>query len=87
MLTCNICREWNFPESVTRAIEEQGGMHKGAPLSPLGRLLSLTDYLGKVRVLVEHGQFAASDATLFNGLPPNAAQCYQALEVTDEAQP
>jgi hypothetical protein len=30
-------------------------MRKGAHMSPLGRLLMLVDYLGKVRMLVEQG--------------------------------
>ena len=59
VLTCSIGREWHFPDNVTQAIGEQGGMKKGAVVSPLGRLLTLTDYLGKVRILVENERAAA----------------------------
>jgi HD-like signal output (HDOD) protein len=78
-LACSIAREWHFPEPVAQALLEQGGLHKGARMSPLGRLLKLTDYLGKVRLLVENGLLDESDPDLFAGLPPNAAQCYSML--------
>lgn len=85
ILTCSIGREWNFPENVTLAISEQAGMKKGATLSPLGRLLSLTDYLGKVRILVENGRATGGDPALFGGLPPHATEAYQALAEIDAA--
>jgi HD-like signal output (HDOD) protein len=79
ILTCSIGREWHFPDSVTQAIAEQAGMKKGAIISPLGRLLTLTDYLGKVRILVENDRAAADDLALFGGLPPNATEAWRAL--------
>ncbi len=87
ILTCGIGREWHFPENVTLAISEQAGMKKGATVSPLGRLLSLTDYLGKVRILIENERAALGDPALFGGLPPNSAEAYRALAEIDEAQP
>lgn len=84
-LTCGIGREWHFPESVTRAISEQGGMKKGAVVSPLGRLLTLTDYLGKVRILVENELALFNDPALFNGLPAHAGAAYRALAPIDDA--
>jgi HD-like signal output (HDOD) protein len=79
VLTCSIGREWHFPENVTQAIAEQAGMKKGAIISPLGRLLTLTDYLGKVRILVENDRAAAGDPALFGGLPPQATEAWRAL--------
>jgi HD-like signal output (HDOD) protein len=84
-LTVSILREWNFPDSVTRALAEQDGMQKGAALSALGRLLSLSDYLGKVRMLVEQARLQRDDAALFAGLPADAGQCYAVLEAPEEA--
>ena len=81
-LSVSIAREWNFPESVVRALDEQGGMRKGASMSPLGRLLMLVDYLGKLRVLVEQGVLEDGDARLFAGLPEDAGECYALLEGT-----
>jgi HD-like signal output (HDOD) protein len=79
VLTCSIGREWHFPDAVTEAIGEQAGMKKGAIISPLGRLLTLTDYLGKVRILVENDRATADDPALFGGLPPNATEAWRAL--------
>ena len=82
-LTCAIGREWHFPDSVTRAIAEQGGMKKGAVVSPLGRLLTVTDYLGKLRILIEHERAMFNDPALFGGLPPYATQAYRLLTALD----
>jgi HD-like signal output (HDOD) protein len=78
-LSVSIAREWNFPDSVVQALAEQGGMRKGAVMSPLGRLLMLVDYLGKVAVLREQGLLEDGDASLFAGLPEDAAACYALL--------
>jgi HD-like signal output (HDOD) protein len=74
-LAGSIGREWHFPDSVITALAEQEGMRKGAPLSPLGGLLMLSDYLGKGRMLLEQGRLRQTEALLFAGLPPHAARC------------
>jgi HD-like signal output (HDOD) protein len=79
LLSVSIAREWNFPDSVVQALAEQGGMRKGAVMSPLGRLLMLTDYLGKVGMLAEQGLVEDGDAGLMAGLPDEAAECYRLL--------
>lgn len=86
-LTCSIGREWHFPENVTRALAEQSGVQKGAPLSPLGQLLMLSDYLGKVRALIEHGRLGHADPALFAGLPGYATRLSAALAPPPEALP
>jgi HD-like signal output (HDOD) protein len=78
-LCASIAREWNFPETVSTALLEQGELRRGVIMSPLGRLLKLADYLGKVRMLVEQGLVDEADDALFAGLPPEAAPCYAAL--------
>jgi len=78
-LSVSIAREWNFPESVVRALDEQGGLRKGAHMSPLGSLLMLTDYLGRLRVLVEQGVMEDGDPALMAWLPEDAARCYALL--------
>ncbi|QJE01412.1 HDOD domain-containing protein [Massilia forsythiae] len=83
-LAAGIAREWHFPEPVAQALLEQGGLRKGASMSPLGRLLKLADYLGKVRMLVEEGVLEEGDAGLFGGLPAQAAGCYAALAASRE---
>ena len=79
MLSASIAREWHFPETVAQALLEQGELGKGAAMSPLGRLLKLAGYLGKVRMLVENGLLDEAEPDLFSGLPPHAAQCWSAL--------
>ena len=78
-LSVSIAREWNFPESVVRALDEQGGLRKGMQMSPLGSLLMLTDYLGRLRVLVEQGVLEDGDPALMAGLPEDAGACYALL--------
>jgi HD-like signal output (HDOD) protein len=85
LLGCSIGREWNFPDSVVQALAEQGGMRKGAAMSPLGRLLILVDYLGKLRMLAEQGLVEDGDAALFAGLPGDAGECYGLLAETRAA--
>jgi HD-like signal output (HDOD) protein len=86
-LCASIAREWNFPDTVAQALLEQGALRRGAPVSPLGRLLKLTDYLGKVRMLVEQGLVDEADDALFAGLPPEAARCYAALAANGDTAP
>jgi HD-like signal output (HDOD) protein len=78
-LSVSIAREWNFPDSVVQALAEQGGMRKGTAMSPLGRLLMLSAYLGKVRMLVEQEVVEDGDPALMAGLPEDAAECYRLL--------
>jgi HD-like signal output (HDOD) protein len=78
-LSVSIAREWNFPDSVVQALAEQGGMRKGAVMSPLGRLLMLVDYLAKVETLARQGVLADGDGALFAGLPENAGEAYALL--------
>jgi hypothetical protein len=69
------------------ALSEGGGLRRGASTSPLGRLLQLTDYLGKLRMLVEQGLVDETDTSLFAGLPENAAHCYALLAASREPAP
>jgi hypothetical protein len=87
ILTCSIGREWSFPDSVTLAISEQAGMKKGAVISPLGRLLTLTDYVGKLRILIENKRASLGDPALFGGLPASASDAYRAMAAIDQAEP
>ncbi len=81
-LSCSIGREWHFPASVVTAIAEQGGARKGVPVSPLGRLLGLSDYLGKIRLLTDSAALEA-DPALLEGLPESAIACLAQLNAVD----
>ncbi|MET3131211.1 HD-like signal output (HDOD) protein [Oxalobacteraceae bacterium GrIS 1.11] len=87
LLSCGVAQEWNFPEAVTLAIREQLNMHKHAAMSPLGQLLSMTDYLGKVKILVENARLDEHQPGLFHGLPAYANECFHALQALAEAEP
>ncbi len=78
-LSCSISQEWNFPEVVSKAIEEQGSVLNAAQMTPLGKILSLGDYLAKVRLLVDHNRLTEGDPRVLKGLPPEALLCYQSL--------
>jgi HD-like signal output (HDOD) protein len=84
LLSASIAREWNFPRPVVQALAEQGAMRRGAQVSPLGRLLQLTDYLGKLRMLAEQGLLDEADSSLFAALPSSAARCYALLAASRE---
>jgi HD-like signal output (HDOD) protein len=79
-LSCSIGREWDFPPAVVTAIFEQAGARKGVQISPMGRLLSQSDYLSKVRVLAENALADNGDASLFKGLSPAAMAVYHRLD-------
>lgn len=83
LLACSIGRDWNFPDSVVKAISEQDGMKKGMTISPMGRLLTQADYLSKVRILIDNERLGRADPALFSGLSPAALRSYEALEQID----
>ncbi|MFP5392222.1 MAG: HDOD domain-containing protein [Gammaproteobacteria bacterium] len=78
-LTCSIGREWHFPDKVVTAIAEQAGVRAGVAMSPLGRLLALTDYLSKLRQLDDAGRLPGTRDALLAGLPAVALTCYDEL--------
>ncbi|MES2741428.1 MAG: hypothetical protein V4754_10815 [Pseudomonadota bacterium] len=87
LLARDIGQEWGFPEAVTMAIGDQLGNAKRRQLSPLGRLLTLGDYLSKVKMLVEHGRLRENASDLFKGVPADALQYYQRMNAFEDALP
>lgn len=83
-LSANISREWNFPEAVTRAVQEADGSGAPSELSPLGRVLQMGDYLSKLDTLRREGRLAADDARLSEGLGEKETDCLtQVAQVED----
>lgn len=78
-LTCNIGREWCFPEAVIQAIGEQGENFAKQNLSPLGKVLAEGDCLSKARLLVDGNQCKEEDVEILKGLPANSLACYKNL--------
>ncbi|HEY8099377.1 MAG TPA: HDOD domain-containing protein [Burkholderiaceae bacterium] len=83
-LSCSIGKEWKFPDSVITAIEEQGKVFDTAKMSPIGRILSLGDYLSKVKVLVENDRLTEGDPRLLKNLSEKAISCYGELNPLEE---
>lgn len=61
-VSAGIAQEWNFPAAITQAIRELDTLRKGAPLSPMGRVLSLGDHQSKMAILAELGLGTGVDA-------------------------
>jgi HD-like signal output (HDOD) protein len=90
-VSAGIAQEWNFPPAITQAIREQDTLRKDAVLSPAGRLLSLGDYLSKMKILAEQGEIddpapalTHGLSPLLHGLPAYALPCYASLHTLTE---
>ena len=76
MLSARIAALWEFPESVTQAIEALGGT--GGP--PLAQALALGDRLAKLRLLVDGAVLQADDPVVVDGLDHAALACFEKLQ-------
>ena len=78
-LSSSIGREWNFPEEVITAIDEQSIVQRNIPLSTVGRNLSMADYLSKLNLLAQQGK-QPLNATATDGLSQAELACYAELQ-------
>jgi HD-like signal output (HDOD) protein len=78
-ISISIIRDWNFPEAVVTAIDEQGNINREIEISSLGLLLETGDYLSKLNVLIEHNRLKADDPYLTKGLSDRALSCLHEL--------
>ncbi len=85
-LSCSIAREWHFPESIVKAIEEQGATHNTANMSPLGKILALGDYVSKMHILITDNRLRADDARLMKGLSATALNCLKELKALEDVE-
>jgi HD-like signal output (HDOD) protein len=75
-LSARIAEFWEFPETVTSAIE-----HAGQPeSSQLAETLALSDRVSKLRMLADAMQFAPDAASMLAGLDEAALACFNKLE-------
>jgi HD-like signal output (HDOD) protein len=79
-ISASIGREWNFPEAVVVAIEEQGNINQKALMSPLGLLLETGDYISKLKILSENQQIDINDVNLLRGVSEKAQTCLRELQ-------
>jgi HD-like signal output (HDOD) protein len=75
-LSARIAAFWEFPDTVTQAIE-----YAGQPDSPLlAQTLALGDRVSKLRMLADARQFAPDAASMLAGLDEAALACFNKLE-------
>ncbi|QNB00034.1 HDOD domain-containing protein [Massilia sp. Se16.2.3] len=88
LLSAQIATLWDFPESVSAAINASAGLDPLDPGStdapPLARVLALADRLGKLRLLVDGARFAADEPFVVDGLGKAALACFAQLQDEDE---
>ncbi len=84
ILTCSIGREWHFPETVSRAIEEQGES-RNAAVSPIGKVLATGDYLSKMHFLNRENRFPDHLAAYTRDLSESEQDCLAELGRVQEA--
>jgi HD-like signal output (HDOD) protein len=75
VLSARIAALWEFPVTVSSAIEHAG--EPGAP--PLAQVLALADQTAMLRMLVDAGQFAPDDPFVLQRLGPGAMTCFEKL--------
>ena len=78
-LSASIAREWDFPEAVVTAIEEQAIVQREVVLSAVGSNLSMADYLSKFNLMVQQGRQDSALAGI-DGLGHTALDCYAELQ-------
>ena len=78
-LSARIGDSWDFPVTVTAAIERAG--EAGAPL--LAQTLALSDRVSKLRMLVDAAQVGADDAVVLGGFDADARSCFDQLRHED----
>lgn len=87
ILSGSIGREWYFPETVITAIGEQGSMVNNASMSPIGKILTMGDYLSKMQLLHKHQLLDIHDASVTQGLSDKELHCLKELDALDDDEP
>jgi HD-like signal output (HDOD) protein len=84
-ISASIGREWNFPDHVVVAIEEQGNIKYNAPMSSLGLILETGDYISKLKILSENRLIDINNTDLFRGVSEKALTCLHELQALSVA--
>ncbi|WP_151637985.1 HDOD domain-containing protein [Noviherbaspirillum aerium] len=83
-LAVNIGSEWHFPDTVMKAIREQGESVRPAAMSPVGRVLWMGDYLSKIDILSRHQRLDPADPHVTDGLSGREMDCLRQLAEVEE---
>lgn len=65
-LSCSIGREWHFPDSVVKAIEDQGQTGKNAVISSMGKVLAAGSHVSKLHLLARQDQLEDAENYIKN---------------------
>jgi HD-like signal output (HDOD) protein len=79
VLSARIGELWEFPATVTSAIEDAGQ----PDASPLAQTLALSDRLSKLRMLVDAVKVTPDDPFVVDGLDKAALACFEKLQDED----
>lgn len=80
VLSALIGRQWNFPEQVVNAIESMGRGLPDADKAPLHQILSISDRVSKLRLLVDNQLLGQDEESVLNGLSGTALRCFNQLK-------
>ncbi len=80
ILSARIAELWEFPDTVTSAIEYAGQPDS----SPLAQTLALSDRVSKLRMLVDAVQCTSDDPFVVDGLGEAALACFDKLQDEDD---
>lgn len=82
-LSALIGQQWDFPEDVIIAIEDMSWGLPAADKMPLHRILSISDRVSKIRLLVDHQLLGQDGESVLSGLSDTALQCFNQLKPAD----
>ena len=80
VLSARIAATWDFPDTVTAAIEMCG--QPGAPA--LARTLAQAECLASLRLLVDAGKLSAGDPAVLAGLDEAMLACFEKLSIEED---
>jgi len=86
LLSARIAALWEFPVTVSMAIEQAGQASLPALAAPLAHVLALAKRIAMLRMLVDAGALAANDPRVLGGLGPDGAACFEQLRQLRQLQ-
>lgn len=79
-LSALIGQQWDFPDAVVMAIEDLSWGLPAADRAPLHRILSISDRVSKIRMLVDNNLLGQEQEPVLSALSDTALQCFNQLK-------
>lgn len=76
-VSINLSKQWQFPEQVTQALEEQINCDKVRDMSKLGQITYYSDKLAKLKPILESGNSKAQDFDMSKLMDEDMCRVYQ----------